>query len=135
MDAIEEEFEPNISHTNVMKHEQTTMFFNKYSEDTEIPTVANRLADAIVEYEVSRSIPFNQINDEQIDDEVITEEEFLRNVDDEMDQLIETNEQSDINECVEGTLTIRKYVEDEILNENIDILTNPSEDQLQLLSD
>ena len=63
-----------------MQQDQTTMFFNKYSEDTEIPTVANRLADAIVEYEVSMSIPFNQINDEQIDDEVITEEEFLKNV-------------------------------------------------------
>ena len=35
-------------------HDQTTMFFNKYSENTDIPSAANILADAIIEYEISQ---------------------------------------------------------------------------------
>ena len=32
-------------------HNQTSMFLNKYCENTDLPTVANRVADIIVEFE------------------------------------------------------------------------------------
>ena len=35
-------------------HNRTTMFFNKYGEDTDIPSIANRLADAIVHFEIKK---------------------------------------------------------------------------------
>ena len=58
--------------------DQTTMFLNKYCEDTNIPSVANRLAETIIQYEVNQGIPFINTDDDQIDDEIITEEEFLK---------------------------------------------------------
>ena len=57
------------------------MFLNKYCEDPNLPSVANRVAETIIEYEVNREIPFTPRDDVEIEDEIITEEEFLRNVD------------------------------------------------------
>ena len=36
------------------EHNQTTMFMNKYCEDPNLPTVANKLADMIVDYEMKK---------------------------------------------------------------------------------
>ena len=51
-------FEPQNSDNNDWTHDQATMFLNKYCENTNIPTVANRIADIIVEYEINKKIPF-----------------------------------------------------------------------------
>ena len=58
-------------------HNRTTMFFNKYGEDTDIPSIANRLADAIVHFEIKNSIQIDDEDDFLIDNEIVTEEQFL----------------------------------------------------------
>ena len=55
--ATKDVFEPCPSNEHDMTFDQTSMFLNKYCENTDIPSVANRVADAIVEYEVAKSIP------------------------------------------------------------------------------
>ena len=44
---VEERYEP-LPLPKDDCHNRTTMFFNKYGEDTDIPSIANRLAEAIV---------------------------------------------------------------------------------------
>ena len=39
---------------NSMFKDQTTVFMNKYHEDVDVPSIANKLADMIVEYEVAK---------------------------------------------------------------------------------
>ena len=116
-------------------HDQTTMFFNKYCEDTNIPSVANRLAETIVEYEANHEIPFNYKDDDTIDDEIITEEEFLRNIDQELDSEnpAETIPDIDIEENLEDILLTHKDVVDEV-SDQIDMMFNPSEEQSSLLA-
>ena len=80
-----ESLEPCKQDEKVDDQEKTTMFLNKYCEDTSIPSVANKLADTIIQYEINQHIPFLSRNDDQIDDEVIGEEEFLKNEDEEID--------------------------------------------------
>ena len=63
----------------------SVMFLNKYSESTYLSSVADKMADIIIDYETNRDIPVENEDDFEIDDEIITEEEFLRNVDEEMD--------------------------------------------------
>ena len=62
------------------------MFLNKYCENTNIPTVANKMADMIVDYETSQAISIENEDDFEIDDEIITEDKFLRNIDLELDK-------------------------------------------------
>ena len=69
-------------------HNQTTMFLNKYCENINLPSVANKMADIIVDYETSKQIPIENEDDFDVDEEIITEEEFLRNVDQELDKEI-----------------------------------------------
>ena len=69
-------FEPYKSNDEEVTHDQTTMFFNKYCENTDIPSAANRLADAIVDYEIAQMIPIINEDDFEVDDEFISEEEF-----------------------------------------------------------
>ena len=57
------------------------MFLNKYCEDTNITSVANKLADIIVDYETSQTIRIENEDEFEVDDEIITEDEFLRNID------------------------------------------------------
>ena len=45
---------------------------NKYCEDTNIPTVANRVADIIVDYESNREILIENEDDFEMDDELST---------------------------------------------------------------
>ena len=49
----EEQYEP-VPLTKDDCHNRTTMFFNKYGEDTDTPSIANRLADAIVHFEIKK---------------------------------------------------------------------------------
>ena len=44
---------------NIGNMEQTSMFCNKYETDVTLPTVANRIADIIVDYETKRNIVKN----------------------------------------------------------------------------
>ena len=74
-----ESFEP-FQPENAISNEQTTMFFNKYCEDPSLPSVANRMAESIVNFEIRKDIAFNVQDDFDLDDEAITEEEFLANV-------------------------------------------------------
>ena len=53
---------------------------NKYCEDTSLPTVANQLAEMIVEYETKNKIPIKDDCDFEVDDEIVTEEEFLYHI-------------------------------------------------------
>jgi hypothetical protein len=66
-------------------HNQTTMFLNKYSENTNIASVANKFADIIVDYETNQQIIIENEDDFEIDYEIIPEDEFLRNVEQELD--------------------------------------------------
>ena len=134
--ATQEAFEPSTQFESGPTHDQTTMFFNKYCEDTNIPSVANRLAETIVEYETHHEIPFNYIDDDLIDDEIITEEEFLRNIDQELDSETQagSTQDMDIEENLEDISLTHKDVVDEI-GDQIDILFNPSEQQSSLIAD
>ena len=65
--------------------DQTTIFMDKYCEDPNLPTVANKLASMIVDYEISRKIKIDDLSDFELDDEEVNDEEFLRLVDAELD--------------------------------------------------
>ena len=45
---------------NERKQDYTSMFFNKYCENTDLPTVANRFADVVVEYETNKKIQIDE---------------------------------------------------------------------------
>ena len=55
---------------NVRNQDNSSMFFNKYCEDTNIPSVANRLASVVVDYESNRKILINEVEDFDIEDEI-----------------------------------------------------------------
>ena len=76
--------EPCIQDGKEFTRDQTTMFLNKYCEDTNIPSVANRLADTIVEFELNQGTSFRPRDDHEVDDEIISEEEFLKNIEEEV---------------------------------------------------
>ena len=59
-------FIPITSDENQITTEKTTLFLNKYCEDTDVPSVANRLADAIVDYEINRQIPIENEGDFEV---------------------------------------------------------------------
>ena len=80
-----ENFEPYIESSTITSHDQTTMFLNKYCENPELPSIANRMAESIVNFEIRRDIACTIRDDFDIDDEFISEEEYLANVDAEMD--------------------------------------------------
>ena len=128
-------FEPCKQDEQEMTHDQTTMFLNKYCEDPNIPSVANRLAETIIEYEINRELPFTNRNDDEIDDEIITEEEFLKNVDDEMS--FKDQSESDNIDLVENLQDISTTHQNEVMDEiddQMDMMYNPSEEQSRLLA-
>ena len=86
--------EPLKSADDEWTHNKTTMFLNKYCEDINVPTVANRMADMIIDFEMSKRIPIENEDDFDVDDEIISEEQFLKNIDEELDN----NESSQNNE-------------------------------------
>ena len=67
-------------------HDKTSMFLNKYCENIDAPTVVNRIADMIIDYEINKGIRVEHNDDFDIDNEIITEEQFLQNVDEELDR-------------------------------------------------
>ena len=44
---------------NLKKQDYTSMFFNKYCEDTNVPSVANKFANVVVDYEMNKNILIN----------------------------------------------------------------------------
>ena len=73
----EQEQTPFIFEKNI-KMDHTSMFSNKYQTDINLPTVANRMADLIIEYEAKHRIV------ENVEDEV--EAEYLDPDSDDMDE-------------------------------------------------
>ena len=71
-------------HLIKISHDRTTMFLNKYCENIDIPSVAYRVADTIIDYEIMQCSPMQTEDDFDADDEIITEEEFLKDVDDQI---------------------------------------------------
>ena len=54
--SVNETFEPCVRENAQVLKDQTTMFLNKYIEDTNMPSVANRLSDIIIDYEVAKPL-------------------------------------------------------------------------------
>ena len=57
------------------KQDYASMFFNKYCEDINLPTVCNQFADIVVDYEDNRDILINEKEDFEIEDENEIEKE------------------------------------------------------------
>ena len=120
----QEPFDPVKSHENEFTHEKTIMFLNKYCEDTDVPSVANRLAGAIVDYEISKQIPIENEDDFLVDDEIISEEQFL-----------EECEETDLNieESLDEISSTHCDVEDE-LSDQLDAFNKPTQGQVKIIS-
>ena len=115
--VLDDEYEPFVIKGEDTKS-KTTLFLNKYCENPDIPSMANKLADVIIEYEINQSISSQYRNDEENDDETITEQEFVNDVQD-----LDESE-----ECLSGMkLTCQELIEN--IDESIDVLINPSESQ------
>ena len=117
-----DKFEPCLKDEVEFSHNKTTLFLDKYCENPDVPSIACRLAEVIVEYEIHNSIEIYERDDEEIDDEILSEEEFLKQVDDENDQdncLLKENK--------------HKEVQDEI-SDDIDVLIDPPENTSESLS-
>ena len=124
----EEPFTPTLEEGNKIMHDQTTLFLNKYCEDTDVPTVANRLADAIVDYEVNRNVPIENQDDFDIDDENITEEQYLKEMDG-----FEDAENENIKESTNRTKISIGNIKDE-LSDHLDTFVSPSEGDSNIFS-
>ena len=75
------------------------MFLNKYCQDIDIPSVANKVADMVIDFEVNKKISVTNEDDFDVDNEIVTKEEFLRRVDEELDKsnsFDEANRQEDL---------------------------------------
>ena len=55
-----------------------TMFMNKYCEDPDLPSIANKLAEMIVNYETTKKITIEDTSDFEVDDDILNEEEYLK---------------------------------------------------------
>ena len=113
----QEPFNPVKEGGDEVSFGKTTMFLNKYCEDPEIPSVANKLADAIVDYEIMRQIPIENEDDFEIDEEIITEEQYL----------------DEIEEPLQDISASHGHVKDE-LHDQFDSFDNPTEGQAKILS-
>ena len=121
-------FIPITSDKNQITTEKTTLFLNKYCEDTDVPSVANRLADAIVDYEINRQIPIENEGDFEVDDENLTEEQYL-NQNDEAEMIINES----IEEPLDEITLSHSHVKDE-LSDHLDAFVNPTEGETTILS-
>ena len=110
-------------------HNRTTMFFNKYGEDTDIPSIANRLADAIVHFEIKNSIQLDEEDDFLIDNEIVTEEQFLHSNKEQTG-----TDNNDIEMEMEWDISpLSKELETELVND-LDFYNRLSEEQANILS-
>ena len=146
-----EVFEPLKSDEVDWQHHQTTMFLNKYCEDPNSGTVVNQMAEMIVDYETYKDIQIDNDDDFEIDNEIITEEEFLRNVDnihtvhneEYEDKIIQITDQlsdseddqvDELEETLQNFKSSHQPASDEIHN-NLNVLNNPSKDESELIAD
>ena len=72
----------------------SSVFMNKYCEDLNLPTVVNKMADMIIEYETLKRIPFDADSDFEVDDEIVPEEEYLKLINKECKDQFESTSQS-----------------------------------------
>ena len=112
------------------KQDHASIFCNKYCEDINLPTVANRFADIVVDYEINKNILINEKEDFDIEDQRESEESeetFLRQVDNELD-----NQEYDIEENLSSlSKSHNPNVHDEV-DDDIDTLIIEQENQIFL---
>ena len=63
---------------NFRNQDNSSMFFNKYCEDTTLPSVANRFASVVVNYNINRNKQINETEDFDIEDEI--DKEIIKEV-------------------------------------------------------
>ena len=107
--------------------DQTTLFMNKYCEDPNVPSVANRMADIIVEYESEKKIMIENDCDFELDDEEVTEEEFLAQIDIELDEQL-TDEEEKSEKAFDGNME-----QNEEENSDVDKISGPSDEQISFV--
>ena len=96
---------------------------NKYCEDPNLPSVANHLAEMIVDYEMTNKIHIENDCDFEVDDEIVTEEEFLQIIDQELDEQNSGNDQmEESNEDISHFSNIQDQ-----LSSNLDEIASPPE--------
>ena len=108
---------------NMNKQDYTSMFFNKYCEDTNLPSVCNRYADVVIECEKQRNILSNEEDDFDIEegssnDETLNESQEEITIEETLPNISKTH---DIN------------VIDEV-HESLDMFFNPTEDETEILA-
>ena len=126
------------------------MFLNKYGEDSDLPTVANKLADMINTFELINKIQVDEENDFEVDDEIITEEEFRSKVEEDIKKrlhqsrkeatktgkdihTVDISDQLDIDELKQKFSTYSSTVQDDLLD-HLDILISPNNHQSNLIA-
>ena len=62
--------DPHQPPENARNQNNSSIFLNKYGEDTNLPTVANKFANIVVDYERSRNIKSNKVEDFDIEDDL-----------------------------------------------------------------
>ena len=107
-------------------HNRTTIFLNKYCEDIDSTSIANRLADAIVHFEVEHSVPIENEDDFEIDNEIVDENEYLKDmkqsIGDSRDRLEEDVDKFPPTDAVDE------------FDKDLEAFSNPSKDKLKKLS-
>ena len=124
----EETPEPIEMSEETITHEQTTMFFNKYCEDTNIPSVANKLASTIVNYEIDRGVTIENDDDFEMDDERVTEDQFLQEQE-ESDSISEIHIDKEL-----GNSSANQKEEVNELRNHLDLLSNSTEEETKILA-
>ena len=72
--------EPLISENEVISAGQTTCFMDRYADTISDHTVVQKLADMIVEFEISNGILIEDAEDFDLDNEMVNDEEFFKTV-------------------------------------------------------
>ena len=136
-------FESIESNNINFTHNQTSIFLNKYCENPDLLTVANMLADLIIEFEVANKIQIDDENDFEVDDEIIDNDEFVSKVNDSIIQektnssvchsdetdIIDLDDQ--VVEASASTDVLKEFVstsnkEKNSLLDNLDVVSNPT---------
>ena len=125
-------FDENVIPTNLEEEEthyfrdQSTVFCNKYEEDVRVPSVANKMANMIVHFEITNNIDPSHYRPDKVDinDEINLEEidEFQEDID--MENTNETHHPSQFTE-----------VKDEICEEMEESIANVSKHSKEIFSE
>ena len=127
LEALEEQFEALPIPQNDC-NSRTTMFFNNYSEDTDTPSIANRLAEAIVQFEIENSVHLDNEDDFIIDNEMITEEEYFKDKNHQSEVSTELHKH-DVEEVLSGKEQVDEFDND------LELYSQPNKEQIALLAD